>query len=138
MSHEQHGISMPLKILLTVLMNMLLVWFMGVFLNQYFQLTGGPAAYVIVGSLLTLMNLFVRPILHLITLPLKLIATLLAVVIVNGVFIQLTHLIVLRMDPEIVSLEIFGGLWGWIIVAGMLGFGNWLVKEILHRADKRN
>ncbi len=127
------GISLPLKILLTVLLNMLLVWLLARFLDKYFQLTGGAAAYVIVGSLLTLMNLFVRPVLDLLTLPLKIFARLLAVIIVNGIFVWITHLIVIQMDPELISFEIFGGLWGWIVIASAFGIGNWLVKELLNR-----
>ena len=115
---------------------MLLVWFMGTFLSQYFQITGGAAAYVIVGSLLTLMNLFVRPLLHILTLPLKILTRLAALVIVNGLFVQLTHMIVLRMDPELVSLEIFGGLWGWMVVAFLFGSGNWIAKEMLNRSRR--
>ena len=123
--------SLPLRITLKAVMNVALVWVMAGYLDQYFALTGGWRAIIIVGALITLLNLLVRPILALITLPLRLFATILAVIIVNGVFVWLIQRIVLEMNPSVVSLEIFGGVWGWIVVAAVFGFGNWLEKEIL-------
>jgi uncharacterized membrane protein YvlD (DUF360 family) len=124
--------SLPLRILIKTLLNIAVVWLMATYLDQYFQLTGGPGAIIVIGVLITLMNMFLRPVLEIITLPLKLFATILAIVIVNGVFIEFAHLIALRMDPSIVSLEIFGGLWGWVVVATVFGVSNWLIKELLH------
>jgi len=129
---ESRGASMPLRILIKALLNIAVVWLMTTYLNQYFQLTGGAAAYVIVGSLITLLNIFVRPILEILTFPFKLFATIIAIIIVNGGFVQLTHIITAKMDPTLVSLEIFGGLWGWVVVATVFGFSNWLIKEMLH------
>ena len=136
MADEHSGPSWPLRVLIKTLLNMGLVWLMASYLDQYFQLTGGAAAVVIVGALLTLMNIFVRPILEILTLPLKLFATILAVILVNGGFVWLTMEITARMDPLLVHLEIFGALWGWIVVATTFGAGNWLIKEMLHRSAR--
>ncbi|PIR48919.1 hypothetical protein COU80_01925 [Candidatus Peregrinibacteria bacterium CG10_big_fil_rev_8_21_14_0_10_55_24] len=136
MSSEHSGPSWPLRVLIKALLNMGLVWLMATYLDQYFQLTGGIAAVIIVGALLTLMNIFVRPILEILTLPLKLFATILAVILVNGGFVWLTMEITQRMDPALVHLEIFGALWGWIVVATAFGAGNWLIKEMLHRSAR--
>lgn len=123
--------SLPLKITIKAILNVALVWAMATYLDQYFALTGGWRAIVIVGALLTLLNLLVRPILAILTMPLKLFATILAVIVVNGIFVWLVHLLVLKMDPAIVGLEIFGGAWGWIVVAAAIGFANWVMKEII-------
>jgi putative membrane protein len=104
---------------------------MATYLNQFFVIGGGWRAIIIVGVILTLLNILVRPVLNVLTLPLKLFATILAVIVVNGAFVYLTHLLILRMDPEIAQLTILGGAWGWIVVAAVLGFGNWLIKEML-------
>ncbi len=123
--------SLPLKITMKAILNVALVWVMATYLDQYFALTGGWRAIIIVGALLTLLNLLVRPVLAILTLPLKLFATILAVIVVNGLFVWLVHLLVLKMDPAVVGLEIFGGVWGWIVVASAIGFANWVMKEIL-------
>lgn len=130
MSNDSGG-SLPLKITIKAILNVALVWVMATYLAQYFALTGGWRAIVIVGALLTLLNLLVRPILAILTMPLKLFATILAVIVVNGIFVWLVHLLVLKMDPTIVGLEIFGGIWGWIVVASAIGFANWVMKEII-------
>ena len=130
MSNDSGG-SLPLKITIKAILNVALVWAMATYLDQYFALTGGWRAIIIVGALLTLLNLLVRPILAVLTLPLKLFATILAVIVVNGIFVWLVHLLVLKMDPAIVGLEIYGGVWGWIVVAAAIGFANWIMKEII-------
>lgn len=129
MSDSSSG-SLPLKITLKTLLNIALVWAMSTYLSQYFDLTGGWRALVIVGVLITLLNILVRPILALITLPLRLFATILAVIIVNGAFVYLVILITDRMDPTLVQLSIVGGIFGWLVVAAVVGFGNWMMKEI--------
>lgn len=123
--------SLPLKITLRAALTIALVWAMATYLDQYFALTGGWRAIVIVGALLTLLNLLVRPILALVTMPLRLFAGILAVIVVNGLFVWLTQFLVLKMDPAVVRLEIFGGVWGWIVVACAIGFANWVMKEML-------
>jgi len=122
-----------MRILIKALLNFTVVWLMATYMSQYFQMTGGFIAVIIIGSLLTLLNMFVRPILDIITLPLKLFATIIAIILVNGVFVQLIHIISQEMNPDLVTLEIFGGLWGWTVVAIVFGFSNWVIKEILHR-----
>jgi putative membrane protein len=129
MSNSASG-SLPLKVTIKAILNIALVWAMATYLDQYFQITGGWRAIIIVGALLTLLNLLVRPVLAILTLPLKLFAMILAVIVVNGVFIWLVQMVVAKMDPALVRLEIFGGVWGWIVVAAAIGFANWVMKEV--------
>jgi len=128
---ESSGASAPVRILIKFGLNVGLTALLAVYLDEYFRMTGGLQAYVVMGSLLTLMNIIVRPILSIILLPLKLFVTILAIIILHGAFVQLAVMIVQRMDPEIITLEIFGGLWGWIVVAVILGLGNWTMKAML-------
>ncbi|MBT3293586.1 phage holin family protein [Candidatus Peregrinibacteria bacterium] len=128
---DSDSLSLPARLFIRAVLNIGLVWGMTTYMGQYFVLTGGIQAFIIVGALLTLMNIFVRPILAVLTLPLKLFATVLAIIIVNGVFVQLTHEIVQYMEEGLVTLEINGGLWGWILVAVILGLGNWIMKVLM-------
>ena len=119
------------RLLLRFALTLLLVWAMAVYLGQYFVMTGGWKAYVIVASLITLMNFIVRPVLNLITLPLKLFATMLAVIVTNGIFLWITQWVVSHMNPELVTLTIDGGIPGWIVVILTFGVAKWLMKVIL-------
>jgi uncharacterized membrane protein YvlD (DUF360 family) len=122
---------LPFVLLLKFLLNVGLVWLLSVKFSQYFVLTGDFGSIVVIGSLLTLLNLFVRPFLNAITLPLRFFATLLALVIVNGIFLFATLRITGMMDPEVLTLSISGGIIGWIVVALVLGTGNWVMKLLI-------
>ena len=128
---ESSGGSAPVRILIQFGLNVCLVWFMASYMDEYFRMSGDIGAFVVLGSLLTLMNLIVRPILNVALLPLKLFATILAIIILHGAFVQLAVMIVQRMDPEIITLEIFGGLLGWVVVAVIFGLANWIMKVML-------
>lgn len=125
-NNSHHALKLAIKSIL----NIVLVWTMSLYLNQYFSLSGGIVAAIIVGALITLLNIFFRPILAIILLPLKLFATIIAIIISNGAFIYVVHLATQRMDSSLVQLEIYGGPWGWIVVAVCFGLANWVMKEM--------
>ncbi len=120
-----------MRIALKAALNVLLVFLMDRYLPQYLTVFGGWAAFVVVGSLITLLNFVLRPILDILTLPLKLFATIFALILVNGVFLWLTYQITLRMDPSLIAMTITGGLTGWIVLSVVLGTGNWVVRHVV-------
>ncbi len=120
-----------LRILLRFLLSIALVWALATYLDAYFFVTGGWKAFVIIAALLTLMNLLVRPILDLIVAPLRLLANLLAMILVNGIFLWLIVWIVDQMNPALVTLDIQGGIGGWIVVMLALGVAKWVMKLLI-------
>ncbi|MBT4119998.1 hypothetical protein HOL63_01805 [Candidatus Peregrinibacteria bacterium] len=127
---SEHNTHHALKLAIKSVLNIMLVWALATHFGQYFGLDGGVPAIVIVGALITLLNMFFRPILNILLLPLKLFATIIAIIISNGAFIYVVHLFTLRMDPTLIKLEIYGGPWGWIVVAVCFGLANWILKEM--------
>lgn len=123
--------SLPLHLIAHFALTFGMVWAMVKLIPQYFVVEGGWVAYLIVASLLTLMNILVRPILNVVTLPLKLFASILAIILVNGVFVWLTMRVVSIMDPRLISVSIIGGITGWVVVALILGLGHWIIRIIL-------
>jgi putative membrane protein len=119
------------RLLLRFLLNGLLVWYMSTYLPQYFDLRGGLIAIIIVAALVTLLNVVVRPILTLITLPFRLFAAVIALIIVNGIFMWLVYVCTQLMDPSFIILTIYGGLLGWLITAIVFGLGNWMMRMML-------
>ena len=124
-------LSLPLRLTLGAVLNSVLVGLLDSYLPQYFTLFGGVGAFIIVGSLLTLMNFLVRPILNLVTFPLHLLTSLIADLLVNTLFLWLIYQIALHMDPNIVALTLTGGISGWITVGSVLGIANWVMKRVL-------
>ncbi|MDA0376459.1 MAG: phage holin family protein [bacterium] len=129
MSSESSS-HLPLKLTLKFVFNVIVVYVLTNYAGQYFGLDGGIPAYIIVGALMSLLNIFFRPILNIITLPLRFFATIIAIMIVNGAFVYVIQQFTLRMDPGIIALEIYGGPWGWIVISVCFGFANWLLKEM--------
>jgi uncharacterized membrane protein YvlD (DUF360 family) len=122
--------SPAVKLAVRTLINVLLVFAMHTYLSAYITIFGGPPAYVIIGALLTILNLSLRPLLAIITLPFRLFFSLFTSIAVNAFFLFVVYEIALRMDPSIVVMTITGGITGWIIVSCILGIGNWVLKHI--------
>lgn len=127
----EHEHRQSLRLLTKTILNVLLVWGLANVIPMYFVITGSWVAYIVIGALITLLNFFVRPILYVISLPFKLFATILALIIVNGLFVQLLYEASLFLDQSLVTLDIQGGLMGWSIVAIAFGLSNWLMKIAL-------
>ncbi len=123
-------LSLPLRLTLSAVLNSVLAGLLDSYLPQYFTLFGGVGAFVIFGSLLTLMNFLVRPLLNLFTFPLHLVTSLLADLLVNTLFLTLIYKITLQMDPNILALTLTGGISGWITIGSVLGVANWALKKI--------
>ncbi|MSR87102.1 hypothetical protein EXS70_02930 [Candidatus Peribacteria bacterium] len=124
---------MPLyiRLFLRFILTLLLVWAMAVYMDQYFFVTGGLLAYVIIAALITLMNILISPLLNLILLPLRMLATIVAIVLANGLFLFFTVWVIDHMERDLVTVDIQGGLAGWILVAIVLGMAKWLMKICL-------
>lgn len=123
--------SASLRLALRAILNIVLVWILATFFSDYFLLGGGWVGVVAVGALLTLLNIIVRPILDIALLPLKLFAMALAFVAVNGLFVWILLWISDHFDASVATLDIRGGLGGWLMIAIVLGLGNWLMKLTL-------
>jgi len=129
---NDHQSSLGLQILVKSLLNIGLTWVMATYLSTYFVLTGGWPAIIIVGMVLMAMNVIVRPILNILTLPLRLFATILAIIIVNGLFLYgTTEFLSLFVDASIMTLAIGGGVGGWVVLSLVTGLGNWAIKAVM-------
>jgi uncharacterized membrane protein YvlD (DUF360 family) len=123
--------SFPLRLLLRFLVTVTVVAALSTFLPQYVFVAGGVKAFFLIGAVLAVMNVLVRPLLHLIALPLKLFATILALVLVNGGFVWILVRVLDEVNPAVLRFEILGGWQGWAVVAFILGLTHWLMKELL-------
>lgn len=120
-----------LRLALKAVGNTALVFGLDKALPSYFAIYGGLPAYITIGSLLTLLNLFLRPLLAIITFPARLLFTLFTTIAVNAFFLWVVYEMSLRMDPDIVMLVVTGGVGGWLVVSIILGFANWVMKHVL-------
>lgn len=124
-------LSLPVRLALNALLNSILAYGLDSFFPQYITIFGGAGAFVIIGSLLTLMNFFLRPLLTIVTFPLHLLFTLFTTVFVNVFFLFVVYQIALKMDPNIIAITITGGATGWLTIGLSIGIANWVMKHIL-------
>lgn len=128
---DSKGFSWPTRIIFQWVLTIGLVWLLSINLDQYFYLNGGVAAYIIIGSLLTLMNLIVRPVLHIVFAPFHLIFGIIATIVMNWLFLFIIQKIAEQLDPALVTLSLFGGVTGWLVLAVVFGLANWVMKMVL-------
>lgn len=128
---EQSGFSSPIRFLFRFVLTTGVVWFLSTYVDQYFTLTGGLRAYLIVGLLLTIMNMIVRPMLKVLLAPFHFLFGFIATIATNLFFLWLIVTIASTFDPSIVFLNINGGIVGWIVVAVIVGVADWCIKTLL-------
>lgn len=127
----ERPLSLPVRLVLQFALTVLMLWLMTRYLSDYLVIDGGWMALPTVAALLMLLNMFARPVLKLVTLPLKLFMTVAAIILANGLFLWILERIAERFDPATATLLVQGGLGGWIVVALLLGLGNWILHHIL-------
>lgn len=120
--------NLPTRLLLQTGFTMVLIWWMNTNMSQYFAVSGGMVGILVIGALLTLMNIFVSPFLNLVTSPARLFLGLFAAIITNAAFLLLLTRAASILDPNITTLRISGGITGWLVVSLLLGTAKWIMK----------
>ena len=128
--------SAPTRLLLRFVANTALIWALATYRPDYVLLQGGIFAELAVGALLTLMNTLIRPVLAILTFPLKLFGILLAYIALNAAFLWIMTQITLRFDTQIALLEIHGGFIAWSTVAISISLLNWVLKHLPKSQEK--
>jgi len=120
-----------MKLAFRVFINVGVVLFLHHYFDTFFVLEGGYQAIAIVALTFTVLNMIVIPILNVLSLPIKLIAWLVAFILVNAAAVYITIWFITAIAIPGVSLAIEGSFIGWILVSAVLGAGNWLVRAIV-------
>ena len=131
MSSAEHRTHTVIRILSRLAVNTALVFFFLRVLPDFFLLQGGIKAIILVSIILTVLNWIVVPILHILSLPIKLFAWIIGFFLVNMAALWLTVWFVMTLKVPGMSLAIGGGIIGWLALSLLLGVANWLVKAIL-------
>lgn len=131
MADAEQKTSGMLKFVFRLLVNGGLVLFFQNTFPTFFLLQGGVRAIILTGFILALLNWLVVPILHVLSLPIKLFAWIIAFFLVNAASLWLAVWFMTALELEGLSLGIGGGFIGWLTLSFFLGIGNWLVRAIL-------
>lgn len=123
--------SLPARLVAEYVLTIGTLWLLTTIAPAYLSIGGSWVAMPVAAALLLLLNLFARPILKILTFPLKLFMTIVAVILANGLFLWILETIADRFDPSIATFTIHGGWIGWILVALVLGLANWIIQHIV-------
>lgn len=124
-------IHIALRIALTVAAT----WLLGRFLPQYFFVSGGTWAFLWVGLILTILNLFMRTVLDIFLFPLRIISRILFLIFVNAGLLWLATVIVKALPEGTAVFEIRGGIPGWIIASIVFGLISWVIRDVMQEKD---
>jgi uncharacterized membrane protein YvlD (DUF360 family) len=130
-ANSERRVGTLMKLFLRLVLNIALVYFFVKTFPTYFVVQGGTRALLLIGVTLAFLNWAVVPILHILSLPIKLFAWIVAFFLVNAAALWLTVYFITGLRVEGVSLAIAGGFVGWLTLSFFLGVGNWLVKAIV-------
>jgi len=122
------AVSPLTRIVLRFILTTLFVWFLSAYLGRYFILHGGIPAIILLGLIVTIAHKLLHPFLYLITLPLRFFATILAIIIINGLLVSVVVEITKLLDPSLITLSISGGFIGWLVVILLFALWQWLTK----------
>lgn len=118
-----------MNILSTVLANAIALFIVSNIVTSL-HIEGGVLTYAIIGVILSILNLIIKPILKVLTFPLVFITGGLFLVVINALILYLCEYILRVIDVTGVSMSVDGTL-TYFWAAAILGLANWLIHWFL-------
>jgi putative membrane protein len=118
-----------MKLIYAVLVNSLALFAVSIALEG-FSFTGGWTAPIIVGLVVTLLNMIVKPILKFLSFPLVFFSAGLFLIVINAVMLYLAQYLVFVMDIDGVGMQV-DNLLTYAIAAIIFGVANWFIHWFL-------
>ena len=99
-------------------------------LLDHFIVTGGTLGYVLVGVILGLLNLFIKPVLKILSLPFIFLTAGLFVVILNTLILWIAVQLIAILDVAGITLSITG-VWTYVVAVCAFGIINYLFQKLI-------
>ncbi|MDP2691552.1 MAG: phage holin family protein [bacterium] len=115
--------------LIFIALNTASVYLVSYLLDQ-FVVTGGPMGFVVVGICIGLLNLFVKPILKVLSLPLIFLTVGIFIILINALILWLAQIFVSFLDISGVTLTI-NGIWTYVVAVLLFGILNYLFQKLI-------
>ena len=128
---ERENMSFPSRLLLRLLLNIAFLWILKKYVGEIFLLTGGVPALLIMGFLLTAIDLLVRPFLSLITLPLRLFLSLFNILVLSGLSLGILAFLSREFPPEILTLMLVGGFRDLFLLVAVFSLRDTILRFLL-------
>ncbi|HLG26095.1 MAG TPA: phage holin family protein [Candidatus Gracilibacteria bacterium] len=119
------------KIIIGVVLNGLALYLVTKFLPGEVQYTGGIAFFLIAGFIIGLLNVFVKPLMKILSFPLMLMTIGLFSLVINAIIFWLTMKLVNVISIADVTVTI-SGAWTYLVAAIVFGLVNWVLHMFIH------
>lgn len=119
------------RIIIGIVVNSLSLFVLVEFLEEVSG-TGGIKLFIIGGIIIGLLNVFVKPLLKILSIPFVLITAGLFLIVINAVILYFTQWVINIMEFRDVRLY-FAGLGSYLIAAIILGIINWAENLLLKK-----
>ena len=117
------------RILIGILVNSLALYAVSLFIAEM-HYTGGIKFFLIGGFIIGLLNLFVKPLMKLLSMPLMILTIGLFSIVINAIIFWLTMKIVNGIHVSEVSVQI-SGVMTYLLAAIIFGISNWLIHILI-------
>jgi len=117
------------KALIAVIVNSLALYVLIEFLDEVTG-TGGIKLYIIGGLIIGLLNVFIKPVMKILSIPFVIITAGLFLIVINALILFFAEWIINTMAFRDVTLH-FEGLGSYLISAIILGIINWVHNLLL-------
>lgn len=118
-----------MSILSTILANALALFIVSQVANGL-QIEGGLLTYALIGVILSLLNLILKPILKLLSFPLVFFSGGLFLIVINAIILYLCEYLIRVIDVTGVTMHVDSTL-TYLWAAAILGIANWLIHWFL-------
>ncbi len=120
-------------LLVMVIVNSLALYGVTYFLPSKIIVEGGISAFILIGFILGVLNVFIKPILKIISLPFMIVTLGLFVVLLNGLILYFAENMVNFINGSTIKIMIEGGPLTYVWVALIFGFFNYLINIVLSK-----
>ena len=112
------------KLLILFAANGLALWAIEIYVPIDFSIQDGRIhSYLYSGTLIGIMNIVLKPILHIITLPFRIIMLGCSSVLFNALFVFISQRILVSVPEIITSIQV-GNIFTYLILGALLAFAN--------------
>jgi putative membrane protein len=124
-----------LRIVLRFALTVILLWILSKVLSDYLTIVGSGEGLLVIAAVITILNMIVRPILTVLTFPLRLFSTLPAIILANAIFLWITVSALRAIGSG--TLQINRGIIGWLVVSICFGVGNGIIRILTKERDRK-
>ena len=118
------------KIIIGIVLNSLALFVVSKLVSDL-TYTGGPAFFLVAGAIIGLLNVFVKPLMKILSFPIVLLTAGLFSLVINAVIFWLTVKLVNGIHFQDVTMAV-GGVWTYFIAALVFGIINWILNILVH------